>query len=145
MSVVQNILFPTDGSESSKKALDYIKELASKFQTKVVVLNTYELPLILNGYEMNPDIFEQLSKDYMERAEKIVQETKSELEKSATMIETVVLEGSSGSLIIDVAKDKNCDLIVMGRRGLGSVKSFLLGSVSNYVIHHSKYPVLLVQ
>jgi nucleotide-binding universal stress UspA family protein len=42
-------------------------------------------------------------------------------------------------------KKQNFDLIVIGSRGLGSAKEFFLGSTSNYVLHKSKKPVLIVK
>ncbi|MEK6965839.1 MAG: universal stress protein, partial [Thermoproteota archaeon] len=48
-------------------------------------------------------------------------------------------------VILDFAKGKKIDLIVMGARGLGSVKEAFLGSVSNAVVHKSKIRVLIVK
>lgn len=51
--------------------------------------------------------------------------------------------GNAGQYVIDNAKDKSVDLVVMGSRGLGTVRRTFLGSVSDYVVHHSKIPVLI--
>ena len=47
--------------------------------------------------------------------------------------------------IVSVAKDEKSDLIVMGSRGLGGWNSYLLGSVSDGVLHHAHCPVLIVR
>jgi nucleotide-binding universal stress UspA family protein len=52
--------------------------------------------------------------------------------------------GHPGSLIRDLAKDWQADLIVMGRRGLSSLKEVFLGSVSSYILHHASCSVLIV-
>ncbi len=57
---------------------------------------------------------------------------------------TEVGGGSVWRTIIDVADDIEADLIVVGARGLSTVQSVLLGSVSNAVVHHSSRPVLVV-
>lgn len=44
-----HILFPTDGSENSLKALNYVKEIAEKFQAKVTVINTFGLPVMFKS------------------------------------------------------------------------------------------------
>jgi nucleotide-binding universal stress UspA family protein len=53
-------------------------------------------------------------------------------------------KGEAGPKIVEKAEENDCDLIVIGNRGLGSVRSILLGSVSNYVVHHIKSPILLI-
>ena len=53
--------------------------------------------------------------------------------------------GSAGSEIINYANDNKFDLIVMGARGFSKVKKIFLGSVSNYVLHSAKVPVMIVK
>ena len=51
--------------------------------------------------------------------------------------------GKPGEIICKYAEEENAALIVTGTRGLGKVRRTLLGSVSDYVIHHSKVPILV--
>lgn len=53
--------------------------------------------------------------------------------------------GEAGPLICEVARNWEADLIIIGRRGLRGLAEVFLGSVSNYVIHHSLCSVLVVQ
>jgi nucleotide-binding universal stress UspA family protein len=53
--------------------------------------------------------------------------------------------GEPGRWVRDMAKSWNADLIVVGRRGLKGVSEMFLGSVSNYIVHHSPCSVLVVQ
>ena len=60
--------------------------------------------------------------------------------------ETVLLKGDNiASVIIDYNKKNDFDIIVVGSRGQGKLKTTLLGSVSNNVLHHSKNPVLIIK
>ena len=52
--------------------------------------------------------------------------------------------GQVGDTIVDVAKEIGAGLIVTGSRGLGGLRSLLLGSVSDRVLHHAARPVLVV-
>uniref|UniRef100_H2YBW7 UspA domain-containing protein n=1 Tax=Ciona savignyi TaxID=51511 RepID=H2YBW7_CIOSA len=52
-------------------------------------------------------------------------------------------DAAPGEAIVKIATDENCDVIVMGSRGLGAVRRTILGSVSDYVIHHAKIPVII--
>lgn len=56
-----------------------------------------------------------------------------------------ITTGSPGPEIIDYAKNNKFDLIVMGARGLSSIKKMFMGSVSNFVLHKSKIPVMIVK
>jgi len=53
--------------------------------------------------------------------------------------------GGPGRTICDLAKSWGADLIMMGRRGLSGFSEFLMGSISNYVVHHSPCSVFIVQ
>ncbi|MFM7797093.1 MAG: universal stress protein, partial [Candidatus Nitrosotenuis sp.] len=50
-----------------------------------------------------------------------------------------------GFSIVNFAKDKNFDIIIIGARGVGALKEIFLGSVSNYVLHKTSLPVLVVK
>ncbi|MDH6060501.1 universal stress protein [Chrysosporum bergii ANA360D] len=53
--------------------------------------------------------------------------------------------GDAGKIICEVARNSLTDLIVVGRRGRTGISEFLLGSVSNYVLHHAPCSILIVQ
>jgi nucleotide-binding universal stress UspA family protein len=54
-------------------------------------------------------------------------------------------KGYISKKILEIAKDKNVDLIVINSRGIGGVKSMFLGSVSRKVVDHYEIPVLIVK
>ena len=53
--------------------------------------------------------------------------------------------GSPGPVLLNMAEEKKCDLIVMGSRGLGPLKGIFMGSVSSYIVSRGKCPVLIVK
>ncbi|MBC7473401.1 MAG: universal stress protein, partial [Candidatus Sericytochromatia bacterium] len=52
--------------------------------------------------------------------------------------------GPAGFMITRTVENESCDLVIMASRGLGTIKSFLIGSVTTYVLHHVKVPVFLI-
>ena len=53
--------------------------------------------------------------------------------------------GTPGEYICRVAKEDGATMIVMGTRGMGTIRRTILGSVSDYVLHHANCPVLVVR
>ena len=62
-----------------------------------------------------------------------------------TKVNRVIIKGTPEEVILNYAKEKGVDLIVMGTRGLGGFKKLLLGSVSNGVVSHAPCSVLIVR
>lgn len=82
----------------------------------------------------------------LERAERVVEEG-AQLARRAGFVVERRIELSGGRVwrtIIEIAHDADAELIVVGARGLSTVRSVLLGSVSNAVVHHSHIPVLVI-
>jgi nucleotide-binding universal stress UspA family protein len=145
------ILICYDGSPSAKHAISVAQgALGHKPAT---VLYVWQLPSEFLapdwygsiGAPVGPPIaeFERLA---LERAEAVAQRG-LELARTVGFAVDARAEVSRGSVwktVIDVAEDVGSEVIVVGARGLSTVKSMLLGSVSNAVVHHSHVPVLVV-
>lgn len=140
----KRILVPTDGSELSNKAITAAIELAATLKAAVVGMTTLEPYSYSNLSEYRPETLD----DYEARMERSGVERLARISAAAAQagigVETVTVKSFSPyEAIIDVAKDKGCDLIVMashGRRGLNAV---LLGSETQKVLTHSSIPVMV--
>jgi nucleotide-binding universal stress UspA family protein len=145
----KKILLPTDGSDSANKAVDYVHEIAKKFNSEVILLHTFEVSdevtRIVGKFD---NILGQQLKDmehYMiDYGKSILNKIKSEFEKDGIRVKIIIISAKATHEIIKTINNESCDLVVMGSRGLNTLKSILLGSVSNYVIHHTKCPVILI-
>lgn len=140
MGKYKKILVAFDGSESSKNALLQAFRLANAEEcwiTVVSVIPPYEGEMELVGVK---DIRASLRKpcdDALAEAERIAKAEK-------TLIKTVCEEGEIYERVVDLADSENCDVIVMGRRGLRRLERVLVGSVTARVIGHTKKDVLVV-
>ncbi|MES9996544.1 universal stress protein [Desulfovibrio aminophilus] len=138
-----DILVPVDGSEASLAAARHARALAEAFGGRVtlvhVVPNAAYLvgdaiivpPLLLNELDEN-------GKVVMEKARAVFQGFSGELAEET-------LHGDPGAAVSALAKERGCTLVIMGRRGLGGLAGLLLGSVSNYVLHNTACPTLIVK
>lgn len=144
MSVFNKILFATDGSEPSLRALDTLVNLAKSFNSKITVLNTYEVPIPITKYEVSSDLYLSVEEALSKNSREILEEVKNKLDKEGIQADYISQTGDSGSLIVEKASEGESSMILMGSRGLGSIKSVLMGSVSSYVLHHAKCPVMII-
>lgn len=133
VSTISSLLVCVDGSENSVKALDYALELAEKMGSKITLLNVQERRL----YESSPKTAEELGDKILSKALDAIGQKKIKVDKKLEF-------GVTSDSIVEVAEKGNYDLIVLGSRGLGTVKRFLLGSISDDVSHKAKCSVLIV-
>ncbi|MGV3526408.1 MAG: universal stress protein [Candidatus Sericytochromatia bacterium] len=142
-----HILFPSDQSEASEQAFAEVKRLAVQLKAKVTLFHAYEF-LSTSAAAMYDFSYtatlEELYTSLEDRAREQLGKNEAELRALGIPCELFISRGEAPELIVEQAKHLGCNLIVMGRRGLGALSSFLLGSVSNYVIHHSPCPVMVV-
>jgi nucleotide-binding universal stress UspA family protein len=108
---------------------------------------------VLYVLEMPPFVYVQSQKivdsviAYLEKeAKDILESGKNQSKKYNMEPEMVFIKGSyTASIIIDYGEKSNFDVIVIGSRGDGKVKTALLGGVSHNVLHNSKGPVLIIK
>jgi nucleotide-binding universal stress UspA family protein len=138
------ILLPVDGSELSLDAVRFAVRLAGAgMHTEVVLANVQE-PASL--YELivahNPEVIDRVS---TEAGTHLLTAAGELLQAAGLEFEVEVGKGDPAHTIIDISERFSCDLIVMGARGNSALRSALMGSVSNEVLHASAVPVVIVK
>ncbi|MEK6744909.1 MAG: universal stress protein [Nitrospirota bacterium] len=141
MGRYKKVLVAVDGSESSRNALLQAFRLAVEEKCWITV--TSVVPPFTGDLELTGvrgDVLASLAKPYedaLRDAEKLAREER-------VLIKTVREEGETYERIVDLADAANCDVIVMGRRGLKKIDRTLVGSVTARVIGHTQRDVLVV-
>lgn len=138
----KKILVPLDGSKNSFRGLDMAIHIARQSNGTIIALTVKSVPGI---YALHPLGF--LDFNSMKEVKKILEQAKVRAAKKGIKLTGKSLAGDPG---YDIARFVNnskngIDMVVIGARGRGSVKEIFLGSVSNYVLHKSKKPVLVVK
>lgn len=140
MGKYRKILVAIDGSESSRNALLQAFRFAVDEKCWITVTSVvppYDGEIEILGVK---DIRAALRKP----CEETLREARELAERERVLIKTVVEEGEAHERIVDLADAENCDLIIMGRRGIHPVERALIGSVTARVIGHSQREVLVV-
>ena len=136
---ISRILVATDFSDQASHALEWARSLAAAFGAKLVLLHVIDI-ITLAEMACVTGATDPLH-ILREQAHKCMGELKALIPDA----ETVVREASPRPVIVDVALELNCQMIVMGTHGRSGLAHLLLGSVAEYVVRNSKVPVLTVR
>jgi nucleotide-binding universal stress UspA family protein len=139
--IFTRILVPTDGTETSLRALDAAVQLAVRYEAELVVVTAVAVPDWLARQNMEYGGIEA----YVEgNARKSFEPAVAALRQAGVGAELKVVVGPiPESLVAEISRTQ-ADLVVMGRRGRDDPKDLVLGSVSDRVARHVKVPLLLV-
>jgi nucleotide-binding universal stress UspA family protein len=136
-----NILITVDGSKYSDNAAKRGIELAKELSANITFLSVVDVKDVASNFEgeaINPEVFALYQKDAETVLNKILK--KYPYKKSKSLTE----EGLPTETILEVAKRKKMDLIIMGTHGRKGLMHLLMGSVAEYVVRHSKVPVMVI-
>jgi nucleotide-binding universal stress UspA family protein len=141
----KKILYPTDFSDVSKKALDYIRQLKEAGTEEVIVLHVLD--------ERGIDAMARYAAgSYAELIDRIEQEAGEEgknieraLKESGVKVKVRIQTGIPLTEILKVEEEEGVSAIVIGSHGKTNLQEMFLGSVSEKVIRKSKGPVLVVK
>lgn len=142
----KKILLAYDGTEGADHALKKVLALAKQNrELSVHILYVNQPPQAMMGvadaYIVNPDLEVKLDED----VERKLNEAKKKLSELVECTMDVVIHETPARKIVEEAETLQCDLIVIGSRGLAGLKKLILGSVSSYVVNHADMPVLVVK
>lgn len=138
---IDRILIATDGSPESLVAAEEGVRLAKALGAGVTFVAVAHAPLPVLG---DPYYQRAVTKNLGHMRTALAKATSYAKERRITY-ETELLEGSPAKAILELARSRDADLIVVGSRGLGAVKGALLGSVSSAIVHQADRPVLVAR
>ncbi len=135
--MIGKVLAAVDGSEAARRALDFACDLAGKYEAELVLVSvapTLEVPEELKRFAEVEHIEARPVDIYQAILENMLKSLRQEVQGAgAKDVQTRVEFGDPATRILAAAKDEQADVIVMGSRGLGELKGWLLGSVSHKV------------
>lgn len=151
----RTILVAVDLSDFSEIVFQQALQLAKLCKGKLIVLH------VLSSDEQGIPVIETfpyggfepaLAQGYLERWHQHEQQGLQHLklkaeqaQKEGVAVEAIQTPGSPGAMICDVADQKDADLIMVGNRGRSGLSELVLGSVSNYVMHHAPCSVEIIK
>lgn len=146
----KKILVAIDGSQSAEHALNFGLDLAKKYSAEVLIATVIDSPnssLVAKGMFYAPNTTE----DYLNKLRKFQQKilldalNRSKKNNPKLKVTTKLLQGRPADKIVETAREGAFDLIIIGNSGLGGIKEYILGSVSDRIADHASTPVLIVK
>ena len=135
----KKILIAVDGSPGGLSAVRVGGELAEGRDAEVLLVHAAPLPPLVPGQALSEESLGAME----ETADAALSAAEEFLDDLNVRAERVVLAGSPADVILSVAEDRDADIIVVGHRGFGAMKRFVLGSVSSKLAHHARCALLL--
>ena len=141
----EKILYPTDFSDVSKKALNYLAQLKDAGTKEIVVLHVIDekgIDAISRYGAGNAEtVIREITKEAKEDGKKI----EKKLMQSGLIVKIRIETGVPLKEILKVEEEEKVSAIVIGSHGKTNLEEMFLGSVSEKVIRQSKNPVLIVK
>ena len=138
---MKRIVIAYDGSEGSLEALAVGVETARATGAVATLVYVRHRPLPIVG---DPFYERALSRE-LQRGRDVLDEARAYAAEAGVVAETEQLEGDAAEQILDLARLRDAELIVVGSRGRGAVAEALLGSVSHAIVHGADRPVLVAR
>jgi len=139
----QNILVAIDGSADADEALTQAIDLAESQHTRLTLFSATVTPPAAVYFGAGGGLAGTLAREAQTETETILREAVQRVPDGVSVSSVQSSEPVRPALIHQI-KTGHHDLVVMGSRGRGALRSVLLGSVSHYALHHSPAPVLIV-
>jgi len=150
---IKHILYATEFSDNACSVCGYALRLADQFKAKLSIIHVIREDLIdLLVFDVGVDRaagvekrFSMKKEEFQNAKHNIIKKIKVDYELDEIDEENIVVErGNPVKMILAVAEERKCDLIVMGKKGRGSLEDTLMGDTVTRVLNRSNVPVLVV-
>jgi len=142
--IMKKILLPVEEFVEEPETIEEAVDIAKKFSSKITLFHVNTENVMLSRLQAEGYTDEENQEDGSDKKDNIDKTTKL-YEDEGLEVEVKEIEGDPASEIIDEAEEGNYDLVVMKTHGMKAIKRFMLGSVTNKVVHHIQKPILIIR
>ncbi|HKY71327.1 MAG TPA: universal stress protein [Nitrospira sp.] len=141
IKTMQQVLLPLKGASDTENAIAFLEQKPFRQPVELTLLSV--LPAISPSWGTAALAAEPLQARQKENAQLFLQSAVNQLQRAGYSAKTHVVIGTPVESILEEAKKRRADLILMGSRGRQGVRRLVLGSVSHAVLHHPPCPILV--
>jgi len=140
------ILVAIDDSLCSRAALDFVRDMAPRAVSSVVILSAVRVPVMAYSEAFpSVSVMEEMVKEQREAREELVSRAELDFLHMGLATKARVVEDDPQHAIVEAAKQENVDMIVIGSHGRSGIAKLVLGSVAAHVVAHAPCSVLVVK
>jgi nucleotide-binding universal stress UspA family protein len=140
---IKGILVAVDGSEFSDKAVRYACAIGPPMNAEVILLHV--VPMLVSATPYHDTVSDQPFLHLQNVGEDILGKAKQLATDLNCEVTDLISHGDPASKIIDIACERDIDLIIMGSRGVSGIRRLFVGSISDKVVSHAPCPVMIVR
>jgi nucleotide-binding universal stress UspA family protein len=147
MSRIRTILHPTDFSRASAPAFKRAVQMAKDNRAQLLILHILApaSPMLMTDGYVPPKVYDDMEAAARAEAQKQLRRLVEKAKHSGARVKPILLEGIAHERIIQAARSRKADLVVIGTHGRTGFARFFLGSVASRVLAISPCPVLTVR
>ena len=147
MSRIRTILHPTDFSRASAPAFKRAVQMAKDNRAQLLILHVLApaSPMLMTDGYVPPKVYDDMEAAARAEAQKQLRRLVEKAKHSGARVKPILLEGIAHERIIQAARSRKADLVVIGTHGRTGLKRLLLGSVAEGALSRSPVSVLIVR
>ncbi|CAH3171040.1 unnamed protein product [Porites evermanni] len=138
------VVIAVDASDHAEKAFNWYKDQVYRKGDKLVVVHSHELHPPALPHAMATEEWKKEVQKHEQYIKDLEEKYKAKCEAMEVSAKIIIQGGNPGEHVCKIAEKEHATLIVCGSRGMGTVRRTILGSTSDYIIHHAHCPCLVV-
>ena len=143
------ILLPTDGSKNSERAIKHAITIAKHEESEIIVLNVVDSVYLTGLPEeelitKSEIILQEECRKVLENVENIIKNSEEIDDTENITITPKTVEGNAADIILKVSEEEDVDLVIIASSGKHMLDRFLLGSVTEKTVRHTKVPIMVI-
>jgi len=140
---IKTVLVAVDGSEYSNKAVRYACAIGPPLGAEVILLHV--VPMLVSATPYHDTVSDQPFLALQKVGEEILANAARLASSLDCEVTELISHGDPANKIVDIACEREVELIIMGSRGVSGIKRLVVGSISDKVVNHAPCPVMIVR
>lgn len=142
--IIMKLLVAIDFSPATEKILNSVKSLVCKQDSKIWLLHVAMPDPDFVGYGVGPDTEREFVAKRFKEEHKKLHDMADDLRKEGIDVTPLLVQGATVETILEKADELKVDAIITGSHGRGAMYNFLVGSVSEGLLHKTKTPLIVI-
>jgi nucleotide-binding universal stress UspA family protein len=141
----RTILVATDFEESATRALDLAAAIAEACGAKLILVHAYDVPALLHADPIVAGGAADLAQDLQTEADRRLVALADRVRPRVGAVDTIAVQGPPAECVVDVARETEADLVVVGTHGRRGLSRAILGSTAERLVRTSPVPVIVAR